>query len=72
MRYREGSAPDPSNPYTESMHASLLISVALALMVGVVLLAIGWKGKKLWLICWSIGLIICSLLYFVLRMMGKA
>jgi len=72
MRYREGSAPDPGNPYTETMHASLMISVSLALMIGMVLLVIGWKGKKLWLICWSIGLVVCSLLYFVLRMLGKA
>jgi len=54
------------------MHASLLISVSLAFMVGIVLLAIGWKGKKLWLICWSIGLVVCSLIYFMLRLMGKA
>ena len=72
MRYREGSPPDPANPYTESMHASLLISVSLAFMVGLVLLVIGLKGKKLWLICWSIGLVVCSLIYFALRLMGKA
>ena len=72
MRYREGSPPDPTNPYTESMHASLLISVSLAFMVGLVLLVIGLKGKKLWLICWSIGLVVCSVIYFMLRLMGKA
>ncbi len=70
MRYRDGSAPDLANPYTESMHASLMLSVVLGLIVGAILLLLGLKGKKLWLICWSIGLMLCSIGYIVLRLLG--
>jgi len=70
MRYRDGSAPDLANPYTESMHASLMLSVVLGLFIGVILLLLGLKGKKLWLICWSVGLMLCSLGYIVLRLLG--
>ncbi len=70
MRYKEGTVPDPQNPYTEGMHATLMVSVILALLIGVVLLAIGWKGGKLWMICWSAGLILCSVAYIILRVLG--
>jgi len=72
MRYREGQPPDPSNPYTEGMHGTLMFTVGIALVVGFVLLYIGWKGKKLWLTAWSVGLIVCSLIYIGLRLTGKA
>lgn len=72
MRYREGSEPDPGNPYTEGMHGILMVSVVLALFIGAILLVIGWKGKKLWMICWSAGLILCSIAYMVLRILGHA
>lgn len=72
MRYREGQSPDPANPYTEGMHGTLMFTVGIALLVGVVLLYAGWKGKKLWLKAWSLGLVVCSLLYIALRLAGKA
>ena len=42
----------------------------LALFIGAILLLIGLKGKKLWLICWSVGLMLCSVGYIVLRLLG--
>ncbi len=63
MRYREGELPDPSNPYTEGMHAMLAVSIFLALLIGCVLLFLGLKGKKLWLTVWSGGLIVFSIAY---------
>ncbi len=70
MRYREGAAPDLDNPYTEGMHGVLMVSVVLAFIIGAILLALGWRGKKLWMICWSIGLMLCSVVYIVLRIYG--
>jgi len=54
------------------MHASLMVSVSLALVIGIILFFAGRKGKKLWLSTWSVGLVLCSLLYFGLRFSGYA
>lgn len=40
-------------------------TVLLALVIGVVLLLVGRRGKQLWIVVWSIGLIICSVLYLL-------
>lgn len=70
MRYREDTGPDLVNPYTEGMHAMLTLSVGLALLIGCALLLLGLKGRKLWLIGWSGGLIVCSVIYLGLSIKG--
>ena len=71
MRYREGQPPDPDVPYTRNMHDMLLLSVLLAIVIGVILLVAGIKGKKLWLACWSAGLLICSFIYLTLPWLSR-
>ena len=47
-----------------AMHASdnmLLFTAVLAVFIGIMLIFLGRKGKQLWMVVWSIGLIICSI-----------
>ena len=47
-----------------AMHASdnmLLFTAVLAVVIGIILVILGRKGKQLWMVVWSIGLIICSI-----------
>jgi len=60
MRY-----PDNIPPEQLTVHASdnmLLFTAALSILIGVILTYLGHKGRQLWMVTWSIGLIICSIL----------
>jgi len=60
MRYPENI---PAEQLT--IHASdnmLLFTAALSILIGVILTYLGHKGRQLWMVTWSIGLIICSVL----------
>ncbi|MBX2886820.1 MAG: hypothetical protein KTR32_43135 [Granulosicoccus sp.] len=73
MRYREeNAAPDPDFPYSQSMHSMLTVSALLALLIGILLLYLGRKGKIMWLSWWSFGLILCSIGYLVLEIVGTS
>jgi len=65
LRYREGQAPDAVYPYSEPMHHMLSLSMVLSIVIGAVLLALGIRGKVMWLKVWSVGLIFCSVVYLV-------
>jgi len=43
----------------------LVFTVLIALVVGVLLLALGRYGRQIWLMVWSAGLIVCSVLYLL-------
>jgi hypothetical protein len=38
----------------------LLFTAVLAVFIGIILFLLGRHGKQLWMMVWSIGLIICS------------
>jgi len=40
----------------------LLFTAVLSILIGIVLTYLGHKGRHLWMVTWSIGLIICSIL----------
>lgn len=61
MRYRIDSTT--GLPIAETSPGMLGATVFLALVIGIVLLYVGRRGKQLWIVVWSIGLIICSALY---------
>lgn len=63
MRYLEGSPPDPTIPYGQSMHDMLTLSMYLSIVIGLCLYAAGRHGNILWLKTWSLGLIVCSVIY---------
>ncbi len=60
MRYREGTLPESglSGNGTEGV---LIFTLVLGIVFGFVLLGLGAKGKQLWLILWSFGLILVSI-----------
>lgn len=70
MRYREGISPE--RLAVNSSDDMLLFTVSLALVIGVILIWLGYKGKQMWLIAWSIGLILCSIAYLGYEMDLKA
>jgi len=60
MKYPENIPPEQL-----TVHASdnmLLFTAALSILIGVILAYLGHKGRHLWMVTWSIGLIVCSLL----------
>ncbi len=63
MRYKID--PTTGLPMAETSPGMLGATVLLALVIGVVLLFVGRRGKQLWIVVWSIGLIISSVLYLV-------
>ncbi len=63
MRYKIDSTT--GLPITETSPGMLGATVLLALVIGVVLLFVGKRGKQLWIVVWSIGLIISSVLYLI-------
>ena len=63
MRYRIDSMPaDQGMATTDDMY---LLTVVLGLVIGIVLTGLGIKGKQIWLVVWSVGLIIASIAYLV-------
>jgi len=42
-----------------------MFTVVLGLMIGVILTWLGVKGGQIWLIFWSVGLIVASIAYIV-------
>lgn len=70
MRYREDTAPNPDLPYGETMHSMLTLSMVLAIIIGILLYAAGRHGKIMWLQVWSVGLVICSVLYLLCDLAG--
>jgi hypothetical protein len=60
MRYQETIPPEQL-----TIHASddmLLFTAFLSILIGFILIYLGYKGKQLWMVTWSIGLVIGSLL----------
>jgi len=63
MRYQIDS--ETGLPIAETSPGMLGATVFLALLIGIALLIIGKHGKQLWIVVWSVGLIICSVLYLI-------
>ncbi len=40
----------------------LLFTAVLSILIGIILTYLGHKGRQLWMVTWSIGLIVCSVL----------
>jgi len=67
MRYEasEAVAATELPVYSQSpgLHFMLNFTVALALLIGVLLLWLGRRGRVMWLQVWSAGLVLCSVAY---------
>ena len=60
MRYSEHIPPEQLT--VNASDSMLLFTAALSILIGIILVYLGRKGKQLWMVTWSIGLIICSVL----------
>lgn len=61
MRYRVGE--EAGHAALNATDHTLMLTAVLGLLIGVVLVWLGRKGRQFWLTSWSWGLIACSLLY---------
>jgi len=60
MRYSENI---PAEQLTvNASDDMLLFTAALSILIGIILTYLGHRGRQLWMVTWSVGLIICSIL----------
>ncbi len=63
MRYSENI---PAEQLTVNASDNMLLfTAALSILIGIILTYLGHRGRQLWMVTWSIGLIICSILMSV-------
>ncbi len=60
MRYSEDIPPEKLT--INASNDMMLFTAALSILIGLILVYLGHKGRQLWMVTWSIGLIICSIL----------
>jgi hypothetical protein len=60
MRYRVGDDPASGTTVTDDM---VLVTVVIGLIVGIVLVWLAQRGRQMWLLVWSTGLVLASLAY---------
>ena len=60
MRYRIGADPGSGAQATDDM---LLLTMIFSLVIGVVLIWLARRGRQMWLMVWSVGLVIASVAY---------
>jgi len=74
MRYEASEAGTATElpVYSQSagLHFMLNFTVALALLIGVLLLWLGRRGRVMWLQVWSAGLVLCSVAYLGAAVVG--
>ena len=68
MRYRDtGDYQNLGVPVDDNL---VFFSVILGIILGVGFIVFGIKVKRYWMVIWGAGLILASLSYFVMRMLG--
>ena len=68
MRYRDtGDYQNLGMPVDDSL---VFFSIILGIILSVAFVVFGLKVKLYWLVIWGVGLMLASLSYFVMRMLG--
>ena len=68
MRYRDtGDYQNLGVPVDDNL---IFFSIILGIFLGVGFMIFGIKVKRYWMVIWGAGLILASLSYFVMRMLG--
>ncbi len=60
MRYRIGDDPTSGTTVTDDM---LLFTVIFSLVIGILLIWMARRGRQMWLVVWSAGLVLSSIAY---------
>jgi hypothetical protein len=63
MRYADSQLAEPLYITSDHLQHTLLFSVVLAFFIGMALLYLGIRGRVIWLVVWSVGLMLASLCY---------
>ena len=68
MRYRDtGDYQNLGVPVDDNL---VFYSIILGLVIAIAFISFGLKVKHYWLVIWGVGLILASLSFFVMRMLG--
>ena len=68
MRYRDtGDYNNLGAPVDDGL---IFASIIMGIIIGVGFIVFGLKVKRYWMVIWGAGLILASLSYFVMRMLG--
>ena len=68
MRYRDtGDYQNLGVPVDDNL---IFFSIILGIVLGVGFITFGIKVKRYWMVIWGAGLILASLSYFIMRMLG--
>ena len=68
MRYRDtGDYQNLGVPVDDNF---VFFSIILGIILGIGFIVFGFKVKRYWMSIWGAGLILASLSYFVMRMLG--
>lgn len=68
MRYRDtGDYQNLGVPVDDNL---VFFSIILGIIMGVGFIVAGIKVKRYWMSIWGVGLVMASLSYFVMRMLG--
>lgn len=68
MRYRDtGNYQNLGLPVNDNF---VFYSIILGVILGIAFVIFGVKVKRYWLVIWGAGLVLASLSYFVMRMLG--
>ncbi len=70
MRYRTDEGPNEAYPFSESMHQMLTFTMVISIVIGLLFLIIGLRGKVMWMWVWGAGLVILSVAYLVADFFG--
>jgi hypothetical protein len=70
MRYRIGE--DPNIDAYGSTDEVVVFTALLSILIGVILVWLGRRGRQLWLTVWSTGLIVASIVFLVYTWMDEA
>ena len=60
MRYRIGAEPGSGAQATDDM---MLLTLGISVVVGIVLMWLARRGRQMWLMAWSVGLVVASIAY---------
>jgi len=63
MRYRTEIPPEQMA--ANASNDMLLFTVVLSIFIGIILVWLGHKGRQLWLVFWSVGLLLVDATYLV-------
>jgi hypothetical protein len=68
MRYRDtGDYQNLGVPVDDNL---VFVSIILGIALGIGFIGFGLRVKRYWMVIWGVGLILASLSYFVMRMLG--